>query len=90
MLSIAGQSAGPIRLKFFVDTHGWPGGVLDEKNYKFLFFPLKPYKLYLFHFLCLVDEIVFKVNTNKYAHQIGKILLFIQFLNLYFLHFQHF
>ena len=23
---IAGQTAGPIRLKFFVDTHAWPGG----------------------------------------------------------------
>ena len=27
MLSIAGQTAGPIGLKFFVITHGWPGGV---------------------------------------------------------------
>ena len=27
MLRIAGQMAGPIELKFFVDTHGWPGGV---------------------------------------------------------------
>ena len=27
MLSIAGQTAGPIGLKFFVDT-GWPGGVI--------------------------------------------------------------
>jgi len=25
MFSIAGQTAGPIGLKFFVDTHGWPG-----------------------------------------------------------------
>ena len=22
------QTAGPIGLKFFVDTHGWPGGVI--------------------------------------------------------------
>ena len=28
ILSIAGQTAGPIGLKVFVDTHGWPGGVL--------------------------------------------------------------
>ena len=28
MLPIAGQTAGPIGLKFFVDTHGWPGGVI--------------------------------------------------------------
>ena len=25
MLPIAGQTAGPIGLKFFVDTQGWPG-----------------------------------------------------------------
>ena len=25
MLSIAGQTAGPIGPKFFVDTHEWPG-----------------------------------------------------------------
>ena len=36
MLPIAGQTAGPIGLNFFVDTQGWPGGV---KGYffKFLF-----------------------------------------------------
>ena len=27
MLRIAVQTAGPIWLKFLVDTHGWPGGV---------------------------------------------------------------
>ena len=27
MLRIAGQTAGPIGLIFFVDTHGWLGGV---------------------------------------------------------------
>ena len=26
MLRIAGQTAGPIGLKFFVDIHGFPGG----------------------------------------------------------------
>ena len=26
MFPIAGQTAGPIGLKCFVDTHGWPGG----------------------------------------------------------------
>ena len=26
MFPIAGQTAGPIGMKFFVDTHGWPGG----------------------------------------------------------------
>ena len=28
MFPIAGQTAGPIGLKKFVDTHGWPGGVV--------------------------------------------------------------
>ena len=28
MLPIAGETAGPIGLKFFGDTHGWFGGVL--------------------------------------------------------------
>ena len=37
MLPIAGQTAEPNRLKFFVDTHGWLGVVLGYK--KFLFFP---------------------------------------------------
>ena len=27
MLRIASQTAGPIGLNIFVDTHGWPGGV---------------------------------------------------------------
>ena len=27
MLPIAGQTARPNGLKFFVDTNGWPGGV---------------------------------------------------------------
>ena len=29
MLRISGQTAGP---KFFVDTHGWPGGVIYAKK----------------------------------------------------------
>ena len=28
MLPIAGQTAGPIGLNFFVDIHGWPGDVI--------------------------------------------------------------
>ena len=28
MLPIAGQTAGPIGLNFFVDTHWWSGGVI--------------------------------------------------------------
>ena len=32
MLAIAGQTAGPIGLKFVVDTHGWPGVLQAKKN----------------------------------------------------------
>ena len=32
MLPIAGQTVRPNGLTFFVDTHGWPGGVLCFKN----------------------------------------------------------
>ena len=42
MLSIAGQTAGPIGLNFFVDTQGWEGGVIGQKEFKFFktfFFP---------------------------------------------------
>ena len=36
MLPIADQTAGPIGLKFFVDTQGWPGGVIvKNRNYFF-------------------------------------------------------
>ena len=37
-MSIAGQTAGPIGLKFCVDTYGWPGGVIDQKIDFFLHF----------------------------------------------------
>ena len=38
MFPIAGQTAGPIGLKFFVDTHEWPGGDIGfKKNPKFFF-----------------------------------------------------
>ena len=37
-ISIAGQTAGPIRLKFFVDTQGWPGGDIGKKFPKIFFF----------------------------------------------------
>ena len=33
MLPIAGQSAGPDGLKFFVDTQGWLGSVLGYKKF---------------------------------------------------------
>ena len=33
MLPIAGQTAGPIGLKFFEDTQGWPGSVTGYKKF---------------------------------------------------------
>ena len=40
MFPLAGQTAGPIRLNFFVDTHGWPRDVLSKAK-KFGFFFLQ-------------------------------------------------
>ena len=34
MLRIAGQTAGPIGLKFVVDTQGWQGGVIGSTKFK--------------------------------------------------------
>ena len=46
MLRIAGQTAGPIGLNFFVDTHGWPGGCYRPNK-----FELKKFNLnFLFNF----------------------------------------
>jgi len=33
MLPIAGQTAAPIGLNFFVDTHGWLGSVIGYKKF---------------------------------------------------------
>ena len=38
MLRIAGQTAGPTGMKFFVDTYGWRYR-LKKKQKKFNFFP---------------------------------------------------
>ena len=35
MLPKAGQTAGLIRLKFFVETHGWPGSVIGKNKSNF-------------------------------------------------------
>ena len=40
MLRIAGQTAGPIGLKFVVDIYGWPGGVIGYKKFE-IFFKIK-------------------------------------------------
>ena len=48
MSSIAGQTVGLIRLKFFVDTHGWPGDCFRQKKIRNFvlqfFFPRTIYK----------------------------------------------
>ena len=44
MLHIAGQTAGPIGLNFFVDIHCWPGGVIGLQIIPNVFFK---------YFLCL-------------------------------------
>ena len=45
MLRIASQTAGPIGLTFFVDTHAYPGGFIGKKNRKYFFFNI------FFHFI---------------------------------------
>jgi len=37
MLPIAGQTAGPIGLNFFVDNQGWPGSVIGYTKFDFFF-----------------------------------------------------
>ena len=54
MFPIAGQTAGPIGLTFFVDTHGWPGGVKGNKKkskifFKFFFFRKLFFSKFVFH-----------------------------------------
>ena len=57
MLPIAGKSAGPIGLKFFVDTHGWPHGVIGKKNLIF-------FKQNVFHGQRRVPQLVsYKINN---------------------------
>ena len=37
MFPKAAQTAGMIGLKYFVDTHGFPGSVIGKKHSKFFF-----------------------------------------------------
>ena len=39
MFPIAGQTAKPIGLKFFVDIQRWPGVLKAKKNFENFFFP---------------------------------------------------
>ena len=62
MLPIAGQTAGPIGLKFIVDTRGWP--VLKSKINSKIFFNIflktffatdnaKPFSSYIYKLTCV-------------------------------------
>ena len=57
MLPIGGQTAGPIGLKFFMDTHGWAGSVVGIKNCLTNFF---------IHGECRALQLV-SYNVNKIA-----------------------
>ena len=46
MVPIAGQTAGPIGLKFFVDTHGWPGG--SKKKFQIFFYRKFFFQIFFF------------------------------------------
>ena len=48
MLPVAGQTAGSNGLIFFVDTHGWPGGVITEENILFVCYMLKKLENFCF------------------------------------------
>ena len=47
MFPIAGQTAEPIGRKFFVDTHGWPGG--SKKKFSTFFFRKLIFQHFFFH-----------------------------------------
>jgi len=67
MLPIAGPTAGPNVLIFFVDTHGWPGVVIDEKiQYFFSIFLNKFFfQIYFFHGQRLAFQLVFYNCKNE-------------------------
>ena len=50
MIPIAGQTAGPIGLKFFVDTQGWPGGDIGFKKSNIFFSKIFFFKIFFFKF----------------------------------------
>ena len=59
MLPIADQTAGPIGLKFFVDTQGWPGGVI-VKNRNYFFFKL--FFKFFFHGQSRALQLVYHIS----------------------------
>ena len=65
MLPIAGQTAWPIGLTFFVDTHGWPGGVKGKIFKKKIFFYGQPAALQLFLIKKKCTNAIGKIFWNK-------------------------
>ena len=63
MLRIAGQRAGPIGLKFFVDTHGWPGGVILFFRQLFISF--------IFKYFFQMFPRALQLGTNEIKHLKG-------------------
>ena len=65
MLRIAGKTAGPIRLTFFVDNHGWPGGIKVKKN-RHIFF-----QNYSMGKRLVIQLVINKIQPNNYYMQMG-------------------
>ena len=63
MLLIAGQTAGPIGLNFYVDTPWVAGGRFRLKNSKILFLFLKLLKTFFSHFLNVFFNFFFQRAT---------------------------
>ena len=57
MFPIASQTAGPIGLKFIVDTQGWPEGDIGKKKSKIFFF-----KIFFFHRQRRALQLVLNIN----------------------------
>ena len=64
MFPIAGQTAGPNGLKFFVDTHGWPGVFYAKKN-RNLFFNFF-FQYFFFQFFSLGQRRALQLVLNTF------------------------
>ena len=84
MLPIAGQTAGPIGLKFFVDTHGWPGGDIGKKKIENFFFKIFSDSVYICRYhLYIVQYIYVDFAVPHMNMRSGKRGGFKHKLNLY-------
>ena len=68
MFPIAGQTAGPIGLKFFVDTHGWPRVYRLKKSQNFFFqiffFENFFFQIFFFHGQRRALQLVFNISLD--------------------------